>query len=539
MKFPLKVLNKKKFILCFINAFMTNLFFYITPALLAYFTKEPFTLEKLKYLILSIIVTKILAVSLNHIWILYVLKFENEYAKDLQLAYFRRIVKMKPNRLSQVHNGFLKRQIDVIAQEGEELLEQIFETVSGCTISIGMFLTQVIQQDVRMFWVCLVMIGIMVIYNLWLGKKYVAIQEKFNDSYAKYNSSYVDFLQNVKTVKRLNASQFAEQKNEALFQKALPSLNKMNWCFSFRSNGISVFTNVMYVAVLINLYFQMQSGANILSSLLFYGSIFNLLTGELKNLTFLFVHFNKFQAASNQVEKIVGPDVANGLIEDWEKIEIHDLKFQYKKDAELTISIPHFEMNRGDKISIIGKSGQGKTTFLGILARDMEIEEESYQIDGKSGKGNLDLAYISQEIDLFDLTVRENLCLGRKIEDEKLLAYLKEAGLEEWVSQLENGLDTVVGERGLKLSVGQKQRLNLIRGILLDKEVYFLDEPTSNLDKETEKLIVHFIEKYLKHKTVVIVTHREEIRKICNKHYEFEGNQIKLVVSQTRALQIT
>lgn len=539
MKFPLKVLNKKKFILCFINAFMTNLFFYITPALFAYFTKEPFTLEKLKYLILSIIVTKILAVSLNHIWILYVLKFENEYAKDLQLAYFRRVVKMKPNRLSQVHNGFLKRQIDVIAQEGEELLEQIFETVSGCTISIVMFLTQVIQQDVRMFWVCLAMIGTMVIYNLWLGKKYVAIQEKFNDSYAKYNSSYVDFLQNVKTVKRLNASQFAQQKNEALFREVLPNLNKMNLCFSFRSNGISAFVYIMYVAVLANLYFKMQGGANILSSLLFYGSIFDLLRGELKNLTFLFVHFNKFQAASNQVEKIVGPDVASKAIQDWEKIQIHDLKFQYQKDAELTISIPYFEMNRGDKISIVGKSGQGKTTFLGILARDMEIEEENYQIDGKSVKGNLDLAYISQEIDLFDLTVRENLCLGRKIEDEKLLAYLKEAGLEEWVNQLENGLDTVVGERGLKLSVGQKQRLNLIRGILLDKELYFLDEPTSNLDKETEKLMVHFIEKYLKDKTVVIVTHREEIRRICNKHYEFEGNQIKLVVSQTRALQLT
>lgn len=539
MRFPLKILNKKKFVLCFINAFMTNLFFYITPALLAYFTSEPFTLEKLKYLILSIVVTKILAVSLNHIWILYVLKFENEYAKDLQLAYFRRIVKMKPNGLSQVHNGFLKRQIDVIAQEGEELLEQIFETVSGCTISIVMFLTQVIHQDVQMFWICLAMIASMVLYNLWLGKKYVAVQEKFNDSYAKYNSSYVDFLQNMKTVKRLNASQFAEKKNEALFQKALPSLNKMNLCFSFRSNGISAFTNIMYVAVLINLYFKMQDGANILSSLLFYGSIFNLLTGELKSLTFLFVHFNKFQAASNQVEKIVGPDEPNNIIEDWKKIEIHDLKFQYKKDAELTISIPHFEMKRGDKISIIGKSGQGKTTFLGILARDMEITEESYQIDGKSVNGNLDLAYISQEIDLFDLTVRENLCLGQKIEDEKLLEYLKEAGLEEWVNQLENGLDTVVGERGLKLSVGQKQRLNLIRGILLDKELYFLDEPTSNLDKETEKLMVHFMEKYLKDKTVVIVTHREEIRKICNKHYEFEGNQMKLVVSETRALQIT
>ena len=108
------------------------------------------------------------------------------------------------------------------------------------------------------------------------------------------------------------------------------------------------------------------------------------------------------------------------------------------------------------------------------------------------------------------------------------MKYIEEAGLLEWVQGLEKGLDTVVGERGLKLSVGQKQRLNIIRGILLDKEMYILDEPTSNLDKETEKLIVKLIEKYLQDKTVVIVTHREEIKKMCTKHYKFENSTMGL-----------
>ena len=137
------------------------------------------------------------------------------------------------------------------------------------------------------------------------------------------------------------------------------------------------------------------------------------------------------------------------------------------------------------------------------------------------------MAYISQEIDLFDLTIRENLCLGKEISDEEIMVYLKYAGLDEWVNKLEKGLDTVVGERGLKLSVGQKQRLNIIRGILLDKDIYILDEPTSNLDNETEKLIVNLIKEYLRGKTVVIVTHREEIKKICEKHYEFRDNIMK------------
>lgn len=109
MKFAFQVLDKKKFVLCFIDAFLTNVFFYITPALLAWFTREPFTIERFGALIFWIIVTKIIAVSLNHIWIIYILKFENVYAKELQMAYFNRVLKMKPFRINNVHNGFLKK----------------------------------------------------------------------------------------------------------------------------------------------------------------------------------------------------------------------------------------------------------------------------------------------------------------------------------------------------------------------------------------------------------------------------------------------
>ena len=89
---------------------------------------------------------------------------------------------------------------------------------------------------------------------------------------------------------------------------------------------------------------------------------------------------------------------------------------------------------------------------------------------------------------------------------------------------LENGLETVVGEKGVKLSAGQKQRLNLIRGILIDKDLYFFDEPTSNLDSISEEKITNMIEKYLSDKTYVIVTHRSRLTGLCNKHYRFENH---------------
>lgn len=524
MKYIFKILNKKKFILCYINAFIENLCIYLMPVVLAFFTKEPFTLEKFEYLIICIVGLKCTELILDHIWTVYILRFQNKYAKDLQLAYFNRIAKMKTYKMNKVHNGFLKKQIDIISEEAKEFMEYIFETVNGFAISIVIFLLQVINQDFTMFWVCLGLVICMVLYNIWLGKKFVVVQEKYNESYSKYNSTYVDFLQNIKTVKRLNATKYANEKNENAFKKVIPKLDKTNFFYSLRSNGISFFVYFMYIIILVNLYFKMKSGQDILSYLLFYATMFGGLSTELKDLSKLFMHYNKLQAATNQVEKIIGDDEENSIISEWKTIQIRNLEFKYNKETKTKICVPIFELNRGDKISIIGKSGQGKSTFLNILARYIEVDDKNYKIDERSIKGNLDLAYISQEIDLFDLTVRENLCLGKNIKEEELKMYIKAAGLEECVDKLENGLDTVVGERGLKLSVGQKQRLNLIRGILLDKDIYFLDEPTSNLDKETEKLIVNFIQKYLKNKTVVIVTHRDEIRKICNIHYEFKDN---------------
>lgn len=534
MKFPLKILNKKKFILCYIDAFITNLCLYLMPLVLAIFTKEPFTQEKFAYLIISIIGLKIGEIVLNHIWVIYVQRFENKYAKDLQLAYFSRVAKMKPFKLNKVHNGFLKKQIDIISEESIEFMEYVFETVNGFTISIAIFLIQVLNQDINMFYICLIMIAGMVLYNVLISKRYVVFQGEYNNQYSKYNSMYVDFLQNIKTVKRLNATKYANLKNEESFKKVIPKLDKVNLFYSLRSNGITFFVCSMYIIILIDLYFKMKSGQNILSFLLFYSTIFTGLNVELKDLSRLFMHYNKFQAATKQVEKLIGNDKEKNIVKQWDEIEIKDLEFKYDEQNKDSINIPYFKINRGDIISIVGRSGQGKTTFLNIFSRYIEINDENYKIDGEAKEGNLDLGYISQESDLFDLTIRDNLCLGKNIKDEDLMKYMKEAGLEDWINNLENGLDTVVGERGLKLSVGQKQRLNIIRGILLDKDIYILDEPTSNLDKETEKLIISLIQKYLENKTVIIVTHRDEIKQICNKHYEFRNNEMKIEESIKR-----
>ena len=180
----------------------------------------------------------------------------------------------------------------------------------------------------------------------------------------------------------------------------------------------------------------------------------------------------------------------------------------------------------------MGESGQGKSTILNILSGMYTLDSGKFIIDGEEiHNEKLDLVFVSQEVDLFDLSIRENLCLGKDIKEEEILKLFDDAGLTEWYKSLPNGLDTIVGERGLKLSAGQKQRLNIIRGILIDKDVYFFDEPTSNLDSISEQKITEMINKYLQDKTYIIVTHRPGLKNLCNKHYVFENHMIKEVTT--------
>lgn len=123
----------------------------------------------------------------------------------------------------------------------------------------------------------------------------------------------------------------------------------------------------------------------------------------------------------------------------------------------------------------------------------------------------------------------ENVTLGADIPDNVLLEWFRDFGLDGWLSRLKRGLDTRVGEKGVALSAGQRQRLNLVRGLLLNRDGYILDEPTSHLDAETEALVVRALKKRLSGKTAVIVTHRPALQSLCQRAYEMRGHVLRMV----------
>lgn len=525
--YPFKILNKKKYILFELNALIVNLSIYLLPVVFSYFLSTNLTADKLLMLIVLVIILQLIGMIGNHIWTVPANIFFGRFQKDLQINYFKRIIDLPVSKLNEVHSGFLKKQVDVITTDAREFLRCIFDNINGIIISSTIFLITVYTQDKNIFMICLLMIIFIIIFNIFVSKKIKKTRESYNDENAKYNSLHSDLLQNIKTLKRLGSDNYATKKMENSYQDVDSKYRKLTIKTITRFNGVSLFVLILFVIILSNLYIKMKSGVEVLGYLTFYITIYTGLKSELSSLSQVFETMSSLKAANSQIEKILDENEIEEKVKKWNQIIIKDIKFKYDENSKQLIKIPYFELNKGEKISIIGKSGQGKTTFLNIFSRFLKVDEGNYIIDKKNVSGRLDLAYISQDIDLLNVSIYENIILDKKISKNKLVELLKDSELYDWIESLPDKLDTIVGERGVKLSAGQKQRLNIIRGILLDKEIYILDEPTSNLDKETEMQIINLINKHLKDKTVLIVTHRLELEKICDKHYYFENNTMK------------
>lgn len=174
------------------------------------------------------------------------------------------------------------------------------------------------------------------------------------------------------------------------------------------------------------------------------------------------------------------------------RIEFKDVSYSYQKEKKLIENLS-FKINKNEKIALVGESGSGKSTIIKLIMGLIKNQEGKILIDKKDlSKLNLNdfydnVTYVSQESPIFDGTLRENLVLDKNISDKKIKEVLKLVCLEKFISHLENGLDTELGEKGIRMSGGERQRVALARLFFDDSKIIILDEATSAMDNITEK----------------------------------------------------
>lgn len=198
------------------------------------------------------------------------------------------------------------------------------------------------------------------------------------------------------------------------------------------------------------------------------------------------------------------------------KIEVKNVSYHYPDSNMYVIEHASFEVERGKTIAFIGASGAGKSTMVDILLGLLPPQYGKIYADGMNIYKNLstwqkEIGYIPQTIYLSDDTIRNNVAFGigkEDIDEQAVLHALQQAQLYEFVESLPEGLDTYVGDRGVRLSGGQRQRIGIARALYHDPEILVLDEATSALDNETETAVMEAIEQLQGQKTIMIIAHR-------------------------------
>lgn len=217
-------------------------------------------------------------------------------------------------------------------------------------------------------------------------------------------------------------------------------------------------------------------------------------------------------------------------------IQLKDIVYKYPNTETLIFDRANMEIPIGKSVGIVGTSGAGKTTIVDILLGLLQIQSGEILADGVEVREHYqsflkDIGYIPQTIFMIDSTIRKNVAFGvadEDIDDVKVWRALQEAQLDEFVRGLPDGLDTSIGERGIRISGGQRQRIGIARALFEDPEVLVLDEATSALDNETEAAIMESINMLHGKKTLIIIAHRLQTIEKCDMVYRVEKGQVTI-----------
>jgi len=390
------------------------------------------------------------------------------------------------------------------------VVTQTFNMIGGL---IGLFII-----DYRMSILVIIFIPIKCIVMKYFAKKQKSIMEDFirrNQEYAKW---FGDTVEGIKEVKLFNI--FDKKHNEFLIrQKGIIDKQKqMNmlsqWNIITDSIMVQLLSTVLYI-VGGSLVFDLQLSVGSVFAFITYSSYVTGPISAILNIGYLlsgiipstkryyeFMDLQEETESGKHLEPIFG------------ELRLQNVSFSYEVGKPVLRAI-NLTFPKGSKTALMGRNGSGKTTIINLLTR-VYNPVSGYILLNETDISEISLhkyrnmvSVVSQQIYLFNDTIRNNICLYQNVSDEVIRAACNESGLKDFLKEV--SLDYVVGQNGAMLSGGQKQKIALVRALVHDKPIIIFDEVTSNTDSYSEYQINNLLHTRLKNKTVIIITHKREI----------------------------
>ena len=299
---------------------------------------------------------------------------------------------------------------------------------------------------------------------------------------------------------------------------------------------------------------MVQSGSMEAGSLLSFVIYTVMIGGAIASLGSLYTTIAGALGATERVKEILYRPVEIEINDDLQgkvKKEIQgdiifnqvDFSYPSRPDSVILDAVD-IKIEKGQKVAIVGQSGGGKSTLIKLLMRFYDVQNGSISVDGTDIRDydlttfRTAIGLVPQDIILFGGSIRENLLYGNPdASEQEIVEAAKQANCWEFISSFQEGLDTVVGDRGVKLSGGQKQRVAIARTILKDPKILLLDEATSSLDAESEKVVQDAINNLMKDRTAIIVAHRLATIRDVDKIYVLANGQVAESGSHNELIQ--
>ena len=477
--------------------------------------------KALMFVIATIITLFFLKNIFNYLAMFFITFLRNGVLKDLRNALYKKTTALPVSFFSEKKKGDLMARISSDVLELQHSFLSVLELIVRDPLTIIFSLIVMFTFSTKLTLFVLIFIPISGAIISQIGKSLKKKSGRVQEEQGEFLSILEETIGGIKIIKAFNSENIFIKKfsdsTQRFFKYSNDLLNRQNM-----ASPVSEFLGILVISILLwyggkmVLLDQTLNGAIFLS---YMGLAYNILTPA-KGISRSLYNIKKGDAAAQRVLEILEAkddmaDDPDAVVIDKlnDKIVFKNISFSY----ENKIILKDFSLNlkKGQTIALVGASGSGKTTVANLLNRFYDINNGALTIDGiainKIKKSSLYglTGMVTQDSILFNDTVKNNISLGNPNASEKeIKEAAKIANAEEFILNLENGYETVIGESGNKLSGGQKQRLSIARAILKNPDVLILDEATSALDTASEKLVQNALEYLMKNRTSLVIAHR-------------------------------
>jgi len=463
-----------------------------------------------------------------------------EIKKQLQFDMVNSLIKTDTQIIDKKHSGKFISNLTYDVTHITNLLSNALLALFKDSLTLIGLLTVMFLQNWKLSLISIIMIPLASVSAKVLGKRIGKVTTEAQEKSAYLTKYLVELFKNHKLVKIFQKESLEIKKAEKYLANLKDKNKKIHTVFIRVSPIMETLTGVMVAILIFYSGTLMAKGEIDINNFFSFLAAMMLAYQPVRSLSTLNMIINQGLSASSRILPIIDQDNKIKNLENAKPLKItnsninfNNLDFSYEIDEGKTLESINLKFEGGKMTSLVGHSGSGKSTILNLIPRFYDAQKGDITIDGQSiYKTTIEslrneISMVSQETTLFDDTVKNNIKYGREdANDQEVFKAAKLSYCDEFINNLPDKFDTLIGENGVRLSGGEKQRLSIARAMMKKSSIILLDEATSSLDSETESKIQEALKILTKDKTTIVIAHRLSTILNSNNIYVIDSGKI-------------